>query len=89
MRLKVKGILYDAQQVTDVLLGESETSQFLKVLDTERPLKKVDLSDKDLDEESKLEDNLMIIKYWNLIKLNLDRGESYSRIPFFHIFSLY
>ncbi len=63
MRQKVKGILYDAQQVTDVLLGKSETSQFLKVLDTERPLKKVDLSDKDLDEESKLEDNLMIVKY--------------------------
>lgn len=61
MKLKVKGILYDAQQVTDVLLGKSETSQYLKVLDNERPLEKVDIS-KDLDEDSNLEDNLLIIK---------------------------
>lgn len=46
MRLKTKGILYDQEQVTNLLLGEKETSVFLKVLDNERPLEKVNLDEK-------------------------------------------
>lgn len=49
MRLKTKGILYDQEQATNLLLGEKETSVFLRVLDKERPLEKVNLDEKDLD----------------------------------------
>lgn len=49
MRLKTKGISYDNEQATNLLLGEKETSVFLRVLDKERPLEKVNLDEKDLD----------------------------------------
>lgn len=46
MRLKTKGISYDSEQATNLLLGEKETSVFLRVLDKERPLDKVNLYEK-------------------------------------------
>ena len=47
--MKTKGISYDNEQATNLLLGEKETSVFLRVLDKERPLEKVNLDEKDLD----------------------------------------
>ena len=62
MRLKTKGILYDQEQVTNLLLGEKETSIFLRVLDKERPLEKVNLDEKNLD-HSPLAESLIEIEY--------------------------
>lgn len=62
MRLKTKGILYDQEQATNLLLGEKETSVFLRVLDKERPLDKVNLYEKNSD-DSPLEESLIEIEY--------------------------
>ena len=62
MRLKTKGILYDQEQATNLLLGEKETSVFLRVLDKERPLEKVDLDEKDLD-NLPLSESIIEIEY--------------------------
>ena len=62
MRLKMKGILYDQEQATDLLLGEKETSVFLRVLDKERPLEKVNLDEKDLD-NLPLSESIIEIEY--------------------------
>ena len=50
MRLKTKGILFDQEQAINLLLGEKETSVFLKVLDKERPLDKINLDEKKLND---------------------------------------
>lgn len=62
MRLKTKGISYDNEQATNLLLGEKETSVFLEVLDKERPLEKVSLDEKNLD-DSPLAESLIEIEY--------------------------
>ena len=62
MRLKTKGILYDQEQATNLLLGEKETSVFLRVLDKERPLEKVNLDEKDLD-NLPLSESIIEIEY--------------------------
>ncbi len=62
MRLKTKGISYDNEQATNLLLGEKETSVFLRVLDKERPLEKVDLDEKDLD-NLPLSESIIEIEY--------------------------
>ena len=62
MRLKTKGISYDNEQATNLLLGEKETSVFLRILDKERPLEKVNLEEKDLD-DLPLAESLIEIKY--------------------------
>lgn len=62
MRLKTKGISYDNEQVTNLLLGEKETSVFLRVLDKERPLEKVNLDEKDLD-NLPLSESIIEIEY--------------------------
>lgn len=62
MRLKTKGISYDNEQATNLLLGEKETSVFLRVLDKERPLEKVNLDEKKLD-DLPLAESLIEIEY--------------------------
>ena len=62
MRLKTKGISYDNEQATNLLLGEKETSVFLRVLDKERPLEKVNLGEKKLD-DLPLAESLIEIEY--------------------------
>lgn len=62
MRLKTKGISYDNEQATNLLLGEKETSVFLRVLDKERPLEKVNLYEKDLD-NLPLSESIIEIEY--------------------------
>lgn len=62
MRLKTKGISYDNEQATNLLLGEKETSVFLEVLDKERPLEKVNLYEKDLD-NLPLSESIIEIEY--------------------------
>ena len=62
MRLKAKGIAYDNDQATNLLLGEKETSVFLRVLDKERPLEKVNLDEKDLD-NLPLSESIIEIEY--------------------------
>ena len=62
MRLKTKGISYDSEQATNLLLGEKETSVFLRVLDKERPLEKVNLDEKDLD-NLPLSESIIEIEY--------------------------
>lgn len=62
MRLKTKGISYDNEQATNLLLGEKETSVFLRVLDKERPLEKVNLDEKYLD-NLPLSESLIEIEY--------------------------
>ncbi len=62
MRLKTKGISYDNEQATNLLLGEKETSVFLRVLDKERPLEKVNLDEKDLD-NLPLSESIIEIEY--------------------------
>ena len=62
MRLKTKGISYDNEQATNLLLGEKETSVFLRVLDKERPLEKVNLDEKDLD-NIPLSESIIEIEY--------------------------
>ena len=62
MRLKMKGISYDSEQATNLLLGEKETSVFLRVLDKERPLEKVNLGEKDLD-NLPLSESIIEIEY--------------------------
>lgn len=62
MRLKTKGISYDNEQANNLLLGEKETSVFLRILDKERPLEKVNLEEKDLD-DLPLSESLIEIKY--------------------------
>ncbi len=62
MRLKTKGISYDNEQATNLLLGEKETSVFLRVLDKERPLEQVNLDEKNLD-DLPLAESLIEIEY--------------------------
>ena len=62
MILKTKGISYDSEQATNLLLGEKETSVFLRVLDKERPLEKVNLDEKDLD-NLPLSESIIEIEY--------------------------
>lgn len=62
MRLKTKGISYDNEQATNLLLGEKETSVFLRVLDKERPLEEVNLDEKDLD-NLPLSESIIEIEY--------------------------
>ena len=62
MRLKTKDISYDNEQATNLFLGEKETSVFLRVLDKERPLEKVNLDEKDLD-NLPLSDSIIEIEY--------------------------
>ena len=62
MRLKTKDISYDNEQATNLFLGEKETSVFLRVLDKERPLDKVNLYEKNSD-DSPLEESLIEIEY--------------------------
>ena len=62
MRLKTKGISYDNEQATNLLLGEEETRVFLRVLDKERPLEKVNLDEKDLD-NLPLSESIIEIEY--------------------------
>ena len=62
MRLKTKGISYDNEQATNLLSGEKETSVFLRVLDKERPLEKVNLDEKNLD-DLPLAESLIEIEY--------------------------
>lgn len=62
MRLKTKDISYDNEQATNLLLGEKETSVFLRVLDKERPLEKVNLDEKDLD-NLPLSESIIEIEY--------------------------
>ena len=62
MRLETKGISYDNEQATNLLLGEKETSVFLRVLDKERPLEKVNLDEKDLD-NLPLSESIIEIEY--------------------------
>lgn len=62
MRLKTKGISYDNEQATNLFLGEKETSVFLRVLDKERPLEKVNLDEKDLD-NLPLSESIIEIEY--------------------------
>ncbi len=64
MRLKVKNILYDSQQVTEILLGERESSTFLEVLDNERPLDTLDnFKEMTSDSSLPLEDVIVKIEY--------------------------
>ena len=62
MRLKTKGILFDQEQAINLLLGEKETSVFLKVLDKERPLDKINLDEKKLNDLPLLE-SIIEIEY--------------------------
>ena len=62
MRLKSKGISYDNEQATNLLLGEKETSVFLRVLDKEKPLEKVNLGKKNVD-DLPLAESLIEIEY--------------------------
>ncbi len=63
MRLKVKGISYDAEQVENILRGEKEISTFLTCLDNERPLDKVDLAEKRENSDIPLSDCIREIEY--------------------------
>ncbi len=60
MRLKVKNILYDSQQVTEILLGERESSTFLETMDNERPLDNINPEEGDSEP---LEDVIKKIEY--------------------------
>ena len=50
------------EQVTNILLGKNETSQFLRVLDTEKPLDKIDIDEKNID-DLPLSESLIEIEY--------------------------
>lgn len=63
MRLKVKGILYDSEQVENILRGEKEISTFLTCLDNERPLDKIDLAEQQENSDIPLSDCIMEIEY--------------------------
>ena len=60
--MKTKNILYDPEQVMNILLGKKETSVFLEILDNERPLRKVNIDEKDSD-NTPLSESLIEIEY--------------------------
>ena len=60
--MKTKNILYDPEQVMNILLEKKETSVFLEILDNERPLRKINIDEKDSDNTS-LSESLIEIEY--------------------------